>query len=248
MSHSEQKETGLVHIGSIGLQRISNSLRITNKLIQSGKIESVLIGTQEWMLRNLDVCTFRNGDPIPEIQDAREWERAGVEGRPAWCYYDGDPENGKFYGRLYNWYAVSDSRGIAPIGWHIPSVADWVNLHQLLYAGRFTNEDTREMMARLSIGGKLKATGCIEERNGLWKSDNQGATNETGFSAVPGGRRSKSGKFKKISELCSWWLADEQSEKRAWSHELVFSTTLSTNMPATKGSGRHIRCIRSKAT
>jgi hypothetical protein len=82
---------------------------------------TVIIGNQEWQFKNLDVDRFRNGDEIPQVQSAAEWEQAGRERRPAWSYYENDAENGKIYGKLYNWYAVNDARGLAPEGWHIPT-------------------------------------------------------------------------------------------------------------------------------
>ncbi len=94
--------------------------------------QTVTIGNQTWMTKNLDVSTFRNGDTIPEIKDGYEWERAGKEGRPAWCYYDNDTSYGRRYGKLYNWYAVNDPRGLAPVGYHIPSDQEWTMLTDYL--------------------------------------------------------------------------------------------------------------------
>jgi len=95
--------------------------------------QTVTIGTQVWMTKNLDVATFRNGDPIPEAKTSDEWLEAGENEQPAWCYYDNDPANGEKYGKLYNWYAVNDSRGLAPDGYHIPSEAEWTIL--IIYLG-----------------------------------------------------------------------------------------------------------------
>jgi len=81
---------------------------------------TVNIGTQTWMAKNLNVSIFANGDPIPEVKTNEEWKKAAEEKKPAWCYYENDPANGAIYGKLYNWYAVSDPRGLAPKGWHIP--------------------------------------------------------------------------------------------------------------------------------
>lgn len=94
--------------------------------------QTVTIGTQVWMTKNLDVATFRNGDPIPEAKTWEEWEKAGENKQPAWCYYNNDPANGAKYGKLYNWYAVNDSRGLAPEGWHVPSDAEWTKLTDFL--------------------------------------------------------------------------------------------------------------------
>ena len=100
--------------------------------IDSNFYNSVVIGTQEWMSENLDVSTFRNGDPIPHIQDFDQWMDAGKAEQPAWCYYNNKSENGDEYGKLYNWYAVMDARGIAPEGWHVSSSAEWLQLVEML--------------------------------------------------------------------------------------------------------------------
>lgn len=89
------------------------------------KYRSVTIGSQEWMAENLSVSTFRNGDTIPEARTSKEWLSAYKSESPAWCYYNNDPKNDEKYGRLYNWYAVNDPRGLAPSGWHIPTDAEW---------------------------------------------------------------------------------------------------------------------------
>src|SRR3989338_8108735 len=85
-----------------------------------GNLTEVQIGGQTWMAENLNVESFRNGDPIPEVKSAEEWEKVGKRKKPAWCYYDYTSANGTKYGKLYNWYAVNDPRGLAPDGWHIP--------------------------------------------------------------------------------------------------------------------------------
>jgi uncharacterized protein (TIGR02145 family) len=94
--------------------------------------QTVTIGSQVWMTKNLDVATFRNGDPIPEAKSNEEWEKAIDEKKPAWCYYNNDIKKGELYGKLYNWYAVNDPRGLAPLGWHIPTINEWTNLNDYL--------------------------------------------------------------------------------------------------------------------
>lgn len=94
--------------------------------------KEITIGTQVWMTKNLNVDKFRNGDSIPQAKTPEEWKKAGNKGQPAWCYYDNDPANAEKYGKLYNWYAVSDPRGIAPIGFHIPRNAEWIILEYYL--------------------------------------------------------------------------------------------------------------------
>lgn len=92
------------------------------------EFKTVTIGSQVWMAANLDVATFRNGDPIPEAKSKEDWLAAYGSESPAWCYYNNDPKNGQKYGRLYNWYAVNDPRGIAPAGWHVPTDSEWREL------------------------------------------------------------------------------------------------------------------------
>jgi len=92
------------------------------------QIKTIQIGTQVWMVENLNVDRFRNGDLIPEARTNEAWQKAGNNGQPAWCYYDNDPKNGVTYGKLYNWYAVNDPRGLAPKGFHVPSDAEWTVL------------------------------------------------------------------------------------------------------------------------
>jgi len=132
MENSENKS--LISSGSSNLPKTEKLLSITHKILSKIKpqYESVRIGNQEWMTRNLDVDRFRNGDLIPHIKSDEEWKKAGENGQPAWCYYDNDPENGKKYGKLYNWFTVNDPRGLAPEGWHITSQKDWTILVEFL--------------------------------------------------------------------------------------------------------------------
>jgi uncharacterized protein (TIGR02145 family) len=92
----------------------------------------VTIGNQVWMTRNLDVDKFRNGDPIPEAKTQEEWEKAIQDERPAWCFFNNNPRSGYKYGKIYNWYAVQDSRGLAEEGWRIPNDEDWKTLSKTL--------------------------------------------------------------------------------------------------------------------
>jgi len=90
--------------------------------------QTVTIGTQVWMTKNLDASTFRNGDSILQAKTEVEWKKAGENKQPAWCYHNNDPSIGGTYGKLYNWYAVNDPRGLAPAGWHVPSSEEWETL------------------------------------------------------------------------------------------------------------------------
>ncbi len=162
-----------------------------------GKVyKNVVIGKQTWMSDNLNVNHFRNGDQIPEAKTAEEWIKAGENKQPAWCYYDNDPKNGETYGKLYNWYAVIDSRGLAPLGWRIPVESDWSYLIDYL-GGRFSSTVKFKSTSGWDLGAISK---WIKNSNG---------TNESGFSGLPGGRCDNLGRFYGIGQNGYWWSSTE---------------------------------------
>jgi uncharacterized protein (TIGR02145 family) len=188
---------------------------------------SVMIGDQEWQTKNLDIDRFRNGDPIPHARTDEDWKAAGERGEPAWCYYDNDAENGELYGKLYNWYAVNDARGLAPAGWHIPTDEEWTTL-------------TNYLGGLEVAGGKMKATGTA-----YWSSTNTDATNESGFSALPGGYRFYDGSFYYISGYAFFWSATEYGSFYAWSRNLYgFYGNVSRNCDISWSFGASVRCLR----
>ncbi|MBA4410758.1 MAG: hypothetical protein C0397_15205 [Odoribacter sp.] len=133
--------------------------------------KSVIIGNQEWMADDLKNNVFCNGDPIPEVKDFSEW--SGLE-TAAWVYVNNDKLKYGTFGKLYNWYAVNDKRNICPCGWHVPSYGEWEEL--IKYLG---GPDV--------AGGKMKSLGTIQTSDGFWYEPNTGATNSSGFSAIPTG-------------------------------------------------------------
>jgi uncharacterized protein (TIGR02145 family) len=145
---------------------------------------TVTIGTQVWLVENLMVTHYRNGDAIPNVTGNTQWEAATTG---AYCNYDNSAMNGTTYGRLYNWYAVNDSRKIAPAGWHIPSDAEYTVLSTFL-GGVYV------------AGGKLKEKGTTH-----WKSPNTDATNVSGFTALPAGLRNFAGGFEYLIWGCGFW-------------------------------------------
>ncbi len=185
---------------------------------------TVKIGSQIWATQNLDVITFRNGDNIQEAKTDEEWRKAEKEKIPAWCYYNNDPENGKKYGKLYNWYAVNDPRGLAPNGYHVASSVEWESLVSNLGG---TN----------TAGIKLKSNnGWLEEGNG---------TNESGFFGVPGGSRYDFGSFDDIGYSAVWWTANQQEiliglNGLVWYSDNYVNTD-HTNGP---GAGLSVRCLK----
>jgi uncharacterized protein (TIGR02145 family) len=190
-------------------------------------VHSVTIGSQEWQAENLNVDRFRNGDLIPEVITNVEWATAGDRGEPAWCYFENDDENGKIYGKLYNWYAVNDSRGLAPEGWHIPTDEEWTILTDYLGG---------EEVA----GGKMKITGTT-----YWESPNDEVTNESGFSVFPGGYRFLDGSFNFIRDNAFFWSATENGSNYAWFRLLSYNLgDVYRDNFYYKRDGFSVRCLR----
>ncbi len=184
---------------------------------------AIAIGTQQWMRENLDVLTYRNGDIIPQVTDPTAWAALTTG---AWCYYNNDVDNGAIYGKLYNWYAVNDLRGLAPTGWHVPTDAEWRILSNTLGG---------ESVA----GGKMKSTGTT-----LWISPNTGATNSSGWAGLPGGFRSISGEFKSVGSYGVWWSSTETITTVAWGRGLNYNNGDFTRFDFVKRNGFSVRCLR----
>jgi uncharacterized protein (TIGR02145 family) len=186
------------------------------------------IGKQVWMATNLNVDKFSNGDPIPEAKTDEEWEKAGKNGEPAWCYSNKNADNRDRYGKLYNWYAVNDSRGLAPEGWKIPSDEDWSRLTDFLGG---------ESVA----GKKMKFTD-------LWADNKEGqsgnGTNESGFSGLPAGCRTSLGTFMYIGNYGGWWSSTEDGTSTAWHRNLTSDNGNVYRFNHRKRMGTSVRCIR----
>jgi hypothetical protein len=182
----------------------------------------IQIGTQKWQRRNLDATTYRNGDVIPYVADNTVWNSLTTG---AWCYYNNDPANGKIYGKLYNWYAVNDSRGLAPEGWHIPTYYEYNNIF-LSYLGGS------------STGGKLKEIGTTH-----WQSPNTGATNSSKFTALPGGQRSFF-IFLYIQQQGFWWTSTEYDSSNAQGFNVAYNTSILSGYTTTKNTGFSVRLIK----
>jgi uncharacterized protein (TIGR02145 family) len=160
--------------------------------------QTVTIGTQVWMTKNLDVATFRNGDPIPEAKTKEEWDKAGDNKQPAWCYYDNDPANGAKYGKLYNWFAVNDPRGLAPSGYHVPTDAEWTILGDFLgdHAGtKMKSMPIYETKIRYVEEGGYDETNWVPCNNCSYWTDKQKANNPCTVCRNQGGKYIKTGKY-----------------------------------------------------
>ncbi len=188
---------------------------------------TITIGTQVWMKENLKVTHYRDGSPISKVTDGATWATLATSSTGAYCWYNNDSvTNGQVYGALYNWYAVNDSRKIAPAGWHVPTDAEWTTLETYL--------------GGVSVaGGKLKETGTTH-----WASPNTGATNESGFTALPGGYRYSSGTFAVLTMNGLWWTATEGNLYDAKYHWLFYDYSLVTLATLNKKAGLSVRLIK----
>ena len=234
-----------------------------------GQIQTVTIGTQVWMTKNLDVSTFRNGDGIPQAKTDEEWEAAGDNKQPAWCYYENNAANGTKYGKLYNWYAVNDARGLAPAGYHIPTDEEWTVLSTFL-----GGEDVAGKKMKSTSGWNSYTTGgsktcpncanwnaeyrkkvpchtCKDKRSvAAPKVSHVGnGTNSSGFLGLPGGYRNDykmplqehDGNFYNVGKYGNWWSASEDDESLAWSLSLDYSDLFRYDY--SKGFGFSVRCV-----
>jgi uncharacterized protein (TIGR02145 family) len=191
---------------------------------QQGNVyRTIVIGTQEWMAENLKTTIYRNGDAIANVTDNSQWANLTTG---AWCYYNNNSQYNCPYGKMYNWYAVADSRNVCPTGWHVPTDAEWTTLTSFLGG---------EAVA----GGKLKSTGLQ-----YWVSPNQDATNESGFSGLPGGNRYNVGTFFPIGNNGYWWSSTEVSTGNAWCRYVDSNYNSVTRANINKRPGFSVRCLR----
>jgi len=191
--------------------------------------KSVIIGSQEWMKYNLNVRKFRNGEPIPLIRTPDEWVFASENCQPACCFFENMWWIGPNYGKLYNWYAVNDPRGLAPEGWHIPTDEEWEKL-----TGFLGGEEV--------AGTKLKSKREWEDPEG---------TNTSRFNALPGSFRKPDGEFKGVEDdnnwwkcFGYWWTSDENDSGSAWERSIRDYNGYVYREYAEKGFGFSVRCIR----
>jgi uncharacterized protein (TIGR02145 family) len=217
-----------VDAGIIEELRRSNTATTTESTVTDidGNIyRTVRIGNQVWMAENLKTTRYRNGEAIMHITDNNAWFNLTTG---AYCSYNNDQNNVATYGRLYNAYAVSDSRGLAPAGWHVASDAEWRELINYLGGPNLA-------------GGKLKESGTSH-----WGSPNTGATNESGFTALPGGYRNPDGPSHHIGNVGFWWTTtvDNTETNKAWRLTMeYFNTTVNRDKYYLMG-GFSVRCVK----
>jgi uncharacterized protein (TIGR02145 family) len=192
---------------------------------------TIKIGNQEWMTGNLRTTHYSNGDLIPTTTPQILNISAETEPKYQWTYfnqwiYTSNPPDLSVYGKLYTWYAATDSRNICPTGWHLPSDAEWSEL--ITYLG---GNDV--------AGGKLK-----EALNFRWENPNMGATNESGFTALPSGYRNNTGQFLLLYGASYWWSATESTAVESYGMFCGAETTKAIRTTGNKVSGFSVRCIK----
>jgi uncharacterized protein (TIGR02145 family) len=210
----------------INVTNASTKNALIRNTSSSNDSNSIQIGTQLWSTQNLNVSKYRNGDEIPQVQDATEWAALQTG---AWCYYENIDDNGPKYGKLYNWYALNDPRGLAPEGFLIPSDEDWVTL--INYLGG-------ESVA----GGKMKEKGTVH-----WNAPNQMATNSNGFKGLPGGFRNSDGNFYCLGGSGLWWSRSEKDTLEANGYRIdsdaAYIYNNSPQLTIEKTLGISVRCL-----
>lgn len=182
-----------------------------------------------WMNKNFDCTTYSNGDAIPQVTDAAQWAALTTG---AWCYYNNDPATGAIYGKLYNYYAITDPRGIAPAGWHVPNRTERDNLTNC--AGGF------EGSLGFYAGGNLKEAGTVH-----WLSPNLEGRDSTGFTALPGGRRILGGSFAGINSVGSFWTTTNYLDGAILVLDLYYSSGYTPQLDAIEKSfGASVRLVK----
>ncbi len=188
-------------------------------------VSTVTIGKQVWMTENLDVDKFRNGDPIPQAKSKEEWDKANsLYGGPAWCYYNNDSTNGEKYGKLYNWFAIDDPRGLAPKGWKIPTSEDWGHLIEFLGGDRLA-------------GKKLKHNNSWAD----WEGKSCNGNNESGFAGLPGGGV-WDWVFIEMGSYGKWWSSNGSAYMLSCEDDKFFAKHGIIGQQ--RGNGFSVRCIK----
>jgi uncharacterized protein (TIGR02145 family) len=201
--------------------------------IDGNVYNTVTIGTQVWMKENLKTTKYNDGTAISNITVNATWTALTTG---AYCDYSNTPANSTTYGRLYNWYAVDNNaatrvasnggKNVCPNGWHVPTDAEWTTL-------------TTYLGGESVAGGKLKETGTTH-----WESPNEGATNETGFTALPGGNRNNNGAFNEIGTNGFWWSSTESAAATAWYRAIYYNFSSVFRFSYYKLYGFSVRCLR----
>jgi uncharacterized protein (TIGR02145 family) len=210
--------------------------------IDGNVYQTIRIGNQVWMKENLKVSKYRNGNSISTGLTDSQWS---VTTNGAYTLYNNDVANNAIYGKLYNWYTISDARGLCPIGWHVPSDDEWKLLETILGLTASEVDAIGPRGIAQKFGGKLKSIGIKETGSGLWETPNIGANNSSGFSGIPGGTRYDYGAYNDIGRYAVWWTRTEFSSASPWYRYLFYNDNgLGRDKLFLKNTGFSVRCIK----
>jgi len=205
--------------------------------IDGNVYQTIIIGDHEWMAENLKVTHYRNGDPIPNVTNNNAW--AGLLSG-AYCYYNNDPANGATYGALYNWYAVYDSRELAPAGWHVPSDTEIMELE--MHLGMSSSQANTTGWRGTNEGSKLAGGYDLWDNGNLRNNPDFGSS---GFDFLPGGARSYfDGDFYGMDSLGYFWSSTESISTDAWYRLLYYDSPAVLRGDYRKENGFSVRCVR----
>jgi uncharacterized protein (TIGR02145 family) len=193
--------------------------------IDGNVYDTIRIGKEEWLVQNLKTTTYTDGKPIPLVTDGATWANLLTD---AYCWYDNDPANKDVYGALYNWNVIQTKK-LCPTGWYVPSSDNWGPLADKLGGDQVA-------------GGGMKETGTVH-----WQSPNSGATNHSGFTALPAGMRYMTGNFEMLGQKAAWWCEDEDDfplPPSSWAASVSYNQTGSWTYTAQWPNGYSVRCMR----
>jgi uncharacterized protein (TIGR02145 family) len=224
--------TGTDFIGWNGTKWIS----LTNGLafdmvtdVDGNNYRTVKIGNQVWMADNLRTTRYADESVIPQVNNVNTWQNTTLG---AWCWYDTTNIYDLPYGKLYNWYAVSDVKGLCPAGWHVPTDAEWTDLVAFLDPMAVVVSGTQSQIA----GGPLKGLAH-------WVDPNEGASNESGFTGLPGGKRTSNGVFTLLGFEGVWWTSTDDLNN-GWLRILDYNNDNVLRGSMLKTSGYSVRCLK----
>jgi uncharacterized protein (TIGR02145 family) len=212
-----------------------NSNSGTVKDIDGNTYKTVKIGDQLWMAENLKTTKYKDGTPIPNETDDSYWSSLSTG---AYCWYNNDYSTyGSVYGALYNWFSV-ETGNLCPTGWHVPTDLEWMTLE--MHLGMTQAQANGTLYRGTDEGPKIKETGTVH-----WSSPNTGATNSSGFTALPGGYRyNYFGNFDDIGHFGYWWSSTAYSTTGAWSRALTYNYSNVGRYGFNKTYGFSVRCVR----
>ncbi len=196
--------------------------QVASRPISPIRINQVKIGEQIWMTKNLNVSRYRNGDVIPQVTNPQQWANLTTG---AWCYYANNSANGVVYGKLYNGYAVNDPRGLAPVGYHIPTDLEWTLL-------------TISLGGEDIAGDKMKATTSWNLFPGVINN------NSSGFTGLSGGYRTLDGSFYNMGYYNSWWSSSATDDSNIWYRFVKYNSSWVDRLKNSPNSGFSVRCVK----